>query len=227
MANNKNSLTLQAEAGVLQAKLDDLSAQRDRCIDPKSFDTVSKEMAQTQRLLTLATNRAKLAREAEAQADRAAAIEKHQADLATIDKLKADLDDADENLFSHLRDFYGQVQGHLDRIHELHKLTETANAAAKDLGEPPVPIASLARLGAIWNKHIDQIANDLILAFSGQFWQAAAARRNGVDVRPDFPCVASLSTVGRITDWGPWLVKSEPPPEPDTPADVDPTPEPE
>jgi DNA repair exonuclease SbcCD ATPase subunit len=213
-------LELSATLESLKQKRDELIAQRDLATTPQTFDTLSKELAQADRLISLQGNRLRVARLDQDAESKAAAQAKLQADLARIDELKSSLDEADEYLFIHLRAFYGQVQGHLDALHEMHKLTEVASAEAKDLSEPPVPISSLSRMGAVWNQHIDKIADDLIASFSSQFWQAYDARRNGIPVRDDFPCVLSLNTVGRVSDWSPWVVK----PEEDKPA-PEPTPE--
>ena len=222
------SLPLPAQIASLQIEYDELSNLRDHTVDVKEFDQICKQMVEVHKRITLLTNRIRLAAEAaeaEKRSQALALLEKHQAKIA---ELKTELTKRDEILFSALEIFYKQVNKELEFMVELQELTMITAKEAQDLETTPVPLAGMSRLGANWQAKPEKICDDLVRVFSDQFWSASDARKNGTPVREDFPNVESLSTVGRITDWGPWLVKSgiEPPPEPaDT--DVDPSPVPE
>lgn len=219
--NIKDSLPLPTQIAALQVEYDQLSNLRDHTVDVQEFDRISKRMVEVHKRITLKTNQIRLLSEAEIAAARAAAILQHQERKEKIAELKAELEKRDQILFSALEIFYNQVLKHYDAVAELQELSVTAAGEAKSLGVDPVLLPGMSRLGVIWQEKPEKISAELVRVFHDQFWQASDARKNGVDVRPDFPSVASLSTVGRIHDWTPWL-KSEfkPPPDPDIDPDI-------
>jgi len=221
-----DSLTLSCNLEVLREKYRETSGQRDLAVDPVPFDKLTLQMSQIERLITLNQNKLRMQQKAEEEAARAASLERHQAELWKIGVFKAELADQGQVLFTALETFYTQIQESLKTVHTLHKLTERASAEAKRLNVDPVELSSVTWLGVTWQKPLEEIANDLIQVFSLQYWQTQDALKSGMKLA-GVPSVESISKYGRIFDWSEWLVKPEPPPEPDTPAEDGRTPEPE